>query len=57
MGRNTKHVVKSADTIVPNTTVPASGATEGSAVKKGFGVKKDTPAVATTATGSEDGWS
>lgn len=59
MGRNVKHVVKSADTVVPNATVAPSGATEGLAVKKGFGVKKDnpTPVASTTATGSEDGWS
>lgn len=67
MGRNTKNTQTSSTIVKTNIVngspvgVTASGTvveTQGSAVKKGFGVKKDnsTPTVTTTA-GSEDGWS
>jgi len=65
MGRSSAKSTTSA--IVKTNTVNGSPVSINSAgqvaeepaapVKKGFGVKKEAPAVATTTTGSEDGWS
>jgi len=67
MGRNTKAASPVVKTNIVNgqpvgvtaagTRVDTTEAEVVPAPKKGFGVKKETPAVAQTTTGSEDGWS